>query len=586
MSFAKKVSTFTGTRSLKWLVIGMSSGLILAGIEIIFSGYIMVIIRALGLTDQAVQMPFGLNIEVNDLTKGLLVLALLGVLRAVMFLFSGLSAVVSNELFASRLKLLCMNNILYANSSFTSLASTNSMFAETFGKTALFFHSFAHILPLTIQMVCIFTFLFLTSVTYTLIGLVYLVFAATVVFFIQKKIQVMVAPLPGINSELHSSVVRIVKNWFLIKILGIENTESGRFKELQVNYTTRNIFANVLSLLSVNLPSALGIILVVIFLLFHKQNHLIENALFLSYLYLFMRFVQLLGQISNFFGIANIHYPHFKLAWEFFGQIPKEKVKPYTLANNRVRIFSPTPTGGLGTDKVEADSKSSITAPKDISKPPILKIESLGFKYDETNPHLIKDVNFTVDGGMQLAIVGESGSGKSTLLALLMGMLKPAAGSVKIDGLGPSQYLLEHSKSIGYVGPDPFLVEGSLRENLLYGNSISIEDKKIEEILDKVGLSSWYHEKPQGLAFQLSEAASELSTGQKQRVSIARAILRDPTLLILDEISANLDVQTEDNIADAIRQFKGNSTTIIVSHRPGIIKYADQIINMRSLAKR
>jgi len=193
-------------------------------------------------------------------------------------------------------------------------------------------------------MICIFTFLFLTSVTYTLIGLVYLVFAATVVFFIQKKIQVMVAPLPGINSELHSSVVRIVKNWFLIKILGIENTESGRFKELQVNYTTRNIFANVLSLLSVNLPSALGIILVVIFLLFHKQNHLIENALFLSYLYLFMRFVQLLGQISNFFGIANIHFPHFKLAWEFFGQIPEEKVKPYTLANNRVRIFSPSPT--------------------------------------------------------------------------------------------------------------------------------------------------------------------------------------------------------------------------------------------------
>jgi ABC-type multidrug transport system fused ATPase/permease subunit len=129
------------------------------------------------------------------------------------------------------------------------------------------------------------------------------------------------------------------------------------------------------------------------------------------------------------------------------------------------------------------------------------------------------------------------------------------------------------------VGPDPFLIKGSIKENLCYGISFDVSEEEIYNALDSVALKDFIALK--GLDYQIAEDQSGLSSGQKQRVCLARAILNKPQLLVLDEATANLDDATEQEIAKVLFNLKNKCTIVIVSHRPGILKWADKIITLQ-----
>ena len=158
-------------------------------------------------------------------------------------------------------------------------------------------------------------------------------------------------------------------------------------------------------------------------------------------------------------------------------------------------------------------------------------------------------------------------------------MLFRSNGSVKISGVPAEEFLNQHSERIGFVSAEPLLIEGSIKDNIRYGLKFEPTDQEYEQVLQAASMTEFIKELPDGLEHKINESGAGLSAGQKQRLGLARALIRKPVLLILDEISANLDVATEKEIAESILRYK-NTTVIIVSHRPEALKHVDRVIDL------
>ena len=163
---------------------------------------------------------------------------------------------------------------------------------------------------------------------------------------------------------------------------------------------------------------------------------------------------------------------------------------------------------------------------------------------------------------------------------MILGILRPVNGSISIDGALPEHYFGQNRIQVGYVGPEPYLIRGTLRENLTYGIKFAVSDAEIQSALELASLGPLIAKV--GLEYEIFEDQSGLSAGQKQRLCLARAILNKPHVLVLDEASANLDHVTEDEITHSIARLKGKTTTIIVSHRMGLLKFSDEILRLES----
>jgi ABC-type bacteriocin/lantibiotic exporter with double-glycine peptidase domain len=232
-------------------------------------------------------------------------------------------------------------------------------------------------------------------------------------------------------------------------------------------------------------------------------------------------------------------------------------------------VETPTPEAGLKEEHK-----------LDYARPPSIAIEGLFYRYPNCSEFIVNNLTLSIGSGEQIGIVGKSGSGKSTVLAIILGILKPTAGSVRFDGEAPSERLKFGAKFIGYVGAEPFLIDGTIRDNLCYGCLQEVTDAMCWEALTLADLDRTVQGMAGQLAYKIAENGDGLSAGQKQRLSLARALLLRPSLLVLDEVSANLDADTELEIANSIRSLKRKCTVVIVSHRPGIIKYADRVVEL------
>ena len=220
-----------------------------------------------------------------------------------------------------------------------------------------------------------------------------------------------------------------------------------------------------------------------------------------------------------------------------------------------------SPENGLTPDVTDAD----------------VVYEHVVFSYDPQKP-LLTDVDFTVPGGKMYAIVGPSGSGKSTVVNLLPRLYDVLGGRVTVAGVDVRDFDLSCLRSqIGVVTQDSYLFNGTIRENLLYAK----EDATIEEIEAAcyiANLSDFIASQPDGLDTVVGNRGLKLSGGEKQRLSIARVILKDPKILILDEATSALDSITENAIQDALEALMEGRTSIVIAHRLSTILKADRIL--------
>ncbi|MEH6954654.1 ABC transporter ATP-binding protein [Neobacillus drentensis] len=216
-------------------------------------------------------------------------------------------------------------------------------------------------------------------------------------------------------------------------------------------------------------------------------------------------------------------------------------------------------------------------------KPLIIKLgiecKDVYFKYNIVEQtYALQKVNLQFPANRMTAIVGRSGAGKSTLIDLLMGLNQPEKGEVLIDGkILSSKNLLELRRSISYVPQDPFLFNATLRENLLIIDQ-NANEKQIWAALDFAAAADFVSKLPHGLDTLIGDRGIKLSGGERQRLVLARAILRNPSILILDEATSALDTENESKIQEALERLKGTMTIIVIAHRLSTIRNADQVV--------
>jgi ATP-binding cassette, subfamily C, bacterial LapB len=190
---------------------------------------------------------------------------------------------------------------------------------------------------------------------------------------------------------------------------------------------------------------------------------------------------------------------------------------------------------------------------------------------------VIKRLSIKVEPGQRLALLGRVGSGKSTLLRLMAGLYTPLGGSVRLDGVEMQQIEPAEVRScMGYVGQDPQLFMGTLRENMVLSETW-ISDAKIIEVLKAMNLYELVASHPRGLDMPITEAGGGLSGGQRQLLSIARMMLRDPQLVFMDEPTANMDGNTEAHVIRVLNEWLKGRTLMMSTHRPQLLEWADTV---------
>jgi len=209
----------------------------------------------------------------------------------------------------------------------------------------------------------------------------------------------------------------------------------------------------------------------------------------------------------------------------------------------------------------------------------LVDINSLNFSYGQLDSFQIKNLNLRILPGSHVAIVGPSGSGKSTLVDLILGSLEPTSGKITISDRGPKESFLEWPGSTAYVPQKVAISNITLRENICLGYPPDFFDEsQISDVLEKTGLIDLVENQSEGLDYVAGDHGSKLSGGQQQRLGIARALITNPRLIVLDEATSSLDSVTEFEITKAISSLRGQTTVITIAHRLSTVREADVVI--------
>jgi ATP-binding cassette subfamily B protein len=205
----------------------------------------------------------------------------------------------------------------------------------------------------------------------------------------------------------------------------------------------------------------------------------------------------------------------------------------------------------------------------------------VSFRYEQAGRPLLQSVSFVAEPGETVAIVGPSGSGKTTLMALLMRFYEPVEGCITLDGAdlrGLRQSSLR--KNIGVVLQDPLLFNDTLRSNIAYGR-LGATPAEVEAAARAAHAHEFIQHMPDGYDTMAGERGAMLSAGERQRVTIARALVKDPKIIVLDEATASLDAESEGMVQDALEKLMKGRTTFVIAHRLSTVVHADKILVLR-----
>jgi len=209
-----------------------------------------------------------------------------------------------------------------------------------------------------------------------------------------------------------------------------------------------------------------------------------------------------------------------------------------------------------------------------------IEYRQVSYRYSPADDPALDEVDFSIRAGECVAVVGPSGGGKSTLLRLTIGFRRPTSGSVLLDGRDMESIdMRSWRRFISVVPQESVLFEGTIRENILFGMA-DVDEARFAEILTAANVLEFVERLPEGLNTRVGEGGARLSGGQRQRLAIARALVRDPRVIVLDEPTSALDVMSEKLVQEAIERLVRGRTTLIVAHRLSTIRNADRVVVM------
>ena len=210
-----------------------------------------------------------------------------------------------------------------------------------------------------------------------------------------------------------------------------------------------------------------------------------------------------------------------------------------------------------------------------------IELSGVNFKYPGSDREALNNINLSIPRGTSIGFIGESGAGKSTLVDVILGLLAPSSGVVKVDGVDIRDALRGWQKQIGYVPQTIYLTDDTLRRNVAFGLvDADIDEAAVWRTLRAAQLEDFVRQLPEGLDTVVGERGVRLSGGQRQRIGIARALYHDPSVLVLDEATSALDTDTESGVMEAIRAMRGEKTILIITHRLSTVEHCDSLVRL------
>lgn len=365
---------------------------------------------------------------------------------------------------------------------------------------------------------------------------------------LSKKIKTLQKTIVTETTSLAGSTTESLRNIELVKSLGLGQQEINR-----LNSTTNKILA--LELRKVKYIRKLS------FIQGTSVNFIRTCILFLM---LYLIFTQAIT-VGEFFSL-------FIYSFFIFG--------PLQSLGDIINIYRETEVSLNNFEnlmKLSPEEKPQI--PARINRIEMLEFRNIGFKHQSSNKHALEDISFKVSKGETIAFVGPSGSGKTTLVKLLVGLYIPKTGKIFYNGFPGNEINFDNLRErIGFVTQDTQLFSGTIRENLLFVN-LNATDQDCVDVLNKAAANSLLLRADKGLDTVIGEGGVKVSGGEKQRLSIARALLRKPDLLVFDEATSALDSLTEEEISKTIREVSSSKDliTIMIAHRLSTVMHADKI---------
>jgi len=209
-----------------------------------------------------------------------------------------------------------------------------------------------------------------------------------------------------------------------------------------------------------------------------------------------------------------------------------------------------------------------------------LTVKDLLFEYEENKP-ILENIRLKINKNEMVGIIGESGSGKTTLINLITGLFEPTSGDIYLNDIKISKNYNNWQNIIGYVSQNNYMLDDTIKKNITLGSN-KLDNDKLNKIIKDLKLDEYINNQDKGIESLIGETGSNVSGGQMQRISIARALYRDAQILIFDEPTSALDLKLENQINEMLFKLKSKYTIIIISHKKGILKYCDKIFELEN----
>ena len=559
-----------------------SKGLKYSAASLLGSAILVVCDLGLGYLFQALVLPgsveidthFGVTLHYYQIVVFLIVL---GALRSLCLIATSQSSLLVMEHTNARLKYRLSEAIL-SNTSTSDLSpsAVSYMLSEELPKSVLSSHYIVQISNLGFQGFVFLICLGVLDFRRTIIAFCLVLLSAWILKNVGKSPGKIASLVPAVQREFNSDLLSASRNVLLIKA---SRTEKLELKKLCITASRAGTYY-LKSTLGAGISSALapflGIVVVVIALnpsVIFADSPIKSPALFL---FLMVRVVQSLSNCSSFLALF----------------LP---IRPYFIDALQNLILNPTkkstkvePELHIWLNRLEFKHQCEIDKVPELGKTilqdelPSISFRDVSFSYAK-GAKVLNGVKLEIPAGSMSGFFGKSGLGKTTFLNLIAGIREPTEGSVCFSN--KIEKLVNRSELVfGYCSAEPMILKGTVEQNLLYGwHQYVPSTEEIERRIREIGLWDRVNAFPNGLATLLTENGEGLSSGQKQSLGFLRALLRKPHVLILDEVSANLDTTSESVIADILNEIRGRHTIVLVSHREKLLNCSDECFEFKKI---
>jgi len=493
---------------------------------------------------------FSQNKDLYKLSPDIWLLAVISIFVVLISLIQTVISIYISERVAKDLRDSLIKKILSQPISFIEEKDSSELFTNITSDVEqvkdIISQGFASIFSALIILIGSVVFLLTINVRLALIAIISLPIIIAVFAFIFKNIFKLFRSSQEILSKINKVINESVIGAMLIRVLNSQNYENSKFDNVNqqgrdVGLQIINVFASLIP--TINLVSNFAIVTIIWFggrQVMLEDLTLGEFSAFISYFNLLITPIFILGFVSNFISRGLVSLSRIQSVLDS-PEMPKQPKK--NLISNKVK-------GKITFDQVSYEIKGKI---------------------------LLKDISFSIHSQSKNAIIGPTGSGKSLILSLITGLIQPTSGQILIDDIPLSQWDSDYIfKNMGLVFQESILFNTSLRENIVFNNKVS--DADYTKALKTSNVTEITQSLPDGVNTKISERGTNLSGGQKQRIMLARALVRNPNILLLDDFTARVDIRTEKEIISSLSQNYPDLTLISITQKIEPIQDYDQII--------